>query len=57
LGYGINTTGGTSYITRIPKLSTQPVSSNYELRTPFKANGGVAYFFGKKGFYRQMLNM
>ncbi len=50
LGYGINTTGGTSYITRIPKLSTQPVSSNYELRTPFKASGGVAYFFGKKGF-------
>lgn len=50
LGYGINTTGGTSYITRIPRLSTQPVSSNYELRTPFKASGGVAYFFDKKGF-------
>ncbi|WP_026994031.1 hypothetical protein [Flectobacillus major] len=50
LGYGIAQANGTSYITNVPRLSIAPYDVNYQLRTPFKANGGVAVFFGKKGF-------
>ncbi len=50
LGYGIVFNNNRYYVRSIPKLSTQPVDVTYQLNTPFKASGGVALFFGKKGF-------
>lgn len=49
-GFTISSQNGRTYITSIPRLSVKPYDSNYRLRTPFKANGGVAVFFGKNAF-------
>jgi hypothetical protein len=49
-GYAISDVAGKRFITSIPKLFVSPFESNYKLTTPFKANGGVAIFFGKRGF-------
>lgn len=50
LGYGVVYQNNRYAVRSIPKLSTQPVDVTYQLNTPFKASGGVALFFGKKGF-------
>lgn len=50
LGYKIEKRTSNYFITSIPRLSTNAYSDNYQLRTPFKANAGIAAFFGKKGF-------
>lgn len=49
-GYGIQTQNNRIVINSIPALAVKPFDSNYQLRTPFKANGGVAFFFGKSAF-------
>lgn len=49
-GYTISNQGGRIVINSIPRLAVKPFDSNYQLRTPFKANGGVALFFGKNAF-------
>ncbi|MEA5460264.1 hypothetical protein VB796_14500 [Arcicella sp. LKC2W] len=50
IGYKVAQRNNVYYITSIPRLSTVTYEDNYQLRTPFKANGGVALFFKKKGF-------
>jgi long-subunit fatty acid transport protein len=50
IGYKVAQRNNIYYITSIPRLSTVTYEDNYQLRTPFKANGGVALFFKKKGF-------
>ncbi|MES2520462.1 MAG: hypothetical protein V4585_20250, partial [Bacteroidota bacterium] len=50
VGYKIAQRGNNYFITSIPRLSTTTYDDNYQLRTPFKASGGVAVFFKKKGF-------
>lgn len=49
-GYGILEKDGSRYLTNVPLLTTTPFSDNYQLRTPLKANIGMAIFFAKKGF-------
>lgn len=49
-GFDIVQQGGIDYIRSVPRLSVLPFDATYQLRTPFKANGGVALFFGKSGF-------
>ncbi len=49
-GYTIADISNKRYITGIPRLYVAPFESRYQLTTPFKANGGVAIFFGKMGF-------
>ncbi|MCY7350203.1 MAG: hypothetical protein LH606_05995 [Cytophagaceae bacterium] len=49
-GYRIATQNGRTVIGEIPRLAVKPFDSQYQLRTPFKANGGVAVFFGKAAF-------
>ena len=49
-GYGIASTASGPAITSIPSLSVLPFESGYKLRTPLKANAGVAVFIGKQGF-------
>jgi hypothetical protein len=49
-GFGITQQGGVNFITSVPRLEVLPFDATYQLRTPFKANGGVALFFGKAGF-------
>lgn len=49
-GYGILEKDGSRYLTNVPLLTTTPFSDNYQLRTPLKANVGIALFLTKKGF-------
>ncbi len=49
-GYQVVRRNNTSFITRIPKLSTITYEDSYQLTTPWRLNGGVALFFKKKGF-------
>lgn len=49
-GYGILEKDGSRYLTYVPMLRTTQFSDNYQLRTPLKANIGMAIFFAKKGF-------
>ncbi len=49
-GFNLTSQNGRTYIAGIPRLAVKPYDSNYKLRTPFKANGGVAVFFGKSAF-------
>jgi hypothetical protein len=50
IGYKTAQRNNRFYITSIPRLSTVTYEDNYQIRTPFKASGGVALFFKKKGF-------
>lgn len=49
-GYQVIKRNNSSYITRIPKLSTITYEDSYKLTTPWKLSGGAAIFFKKKGF-------
>lgn len=49
-GYRIANQNGRTVISEIPRLAVKPFDSRYQLRTPFKADGGVAVFFGKAAF-------
>ena len=50
VGYKTVKKGSDTFITSIPKLSTEMYQDNYQLRTPLKVSGGAAVFFKKKGF-------
>ena len=50
VGYKTVKKGNDTFITSIPKLSTETYQDNYQLRTPLKVSGGAAVFFKKKGF-------
>ena len=50
IGYKTVKKGTDTFITSIPKLSTETYQDNYQLRTPLKVSGGAAIFFKKKGF-------
>lgn len=50
IGYKTVKRGNDTFITSIPKLSTETYQDNYQLRTPLKVSGGAAVFFKKKGF-------
>ncbi len=43
----IPVTGG--YITRVKPVKLTPNEFTYQLATPFRVSGGMAYFFGKRG--------
>ena len=43
----IPVTGG--YITRVKPVKLTPNEFSYQLATPFRISGGMAYFFGKRG--------
>lgn len=49
-GYGIVEKNGERFLSNVPLLNSNAFSDNYQLRTPFKANIGMAVFFAKKGF-------
>lgn len=49
-GYGLTTTQVGTAISSVPSLSVLPFEAAYRLRTPLKANAGVAVFIGKQGF-------
>jgi hypothetical protein len=49
-GYQVVRRSNTSFITRIPQLSTITYEDAYSLTTPWRISGGAALFFKKKGF-------
>ena len=49
-GYQITRRNNTSFVTRIPRLSTIIYEDSYQLTTPWRLSGGAAIFFKKKGF-------
>lgn len=49
-GYQVTRRNNTSFVTRIPKLSTIVYEDSYQLSTPWRLSGGAALFFKKKGF-------
>lgn len=50
IGYKTVKRGNDTFVTSIPRLSTETYQDNYQLRTPLKVSGGAAIFFKKKGF-------
>ncbi len=49
-GYSIVEKNGDRFLGGVPTLNSPSVEATYQLRTPFKANLGAAFFFKKKGF-------